>query len=136
MPRGEHAKDPAFIKNRMEKRKKAKEINSKFFIKINDTLRVTRDKYNIILSKKMTAEETGNVYLMSAGFYNHPLSVVDAALKEGATAQEIDIFKKRASQIKTDYKNGILFIEAPADFVFDAQDVAPEPEQEEEKVED
>lgn len=136
MPRGEHARDPEFIKRRLEKRKQTKDLNSKFFFKINDTLRVTRDKYNIILSKKMHSEGSGNTYLMSIGFYSTLESAGSVLEKEGVSKKEAEFFINRIKSIKTKYKDGILITEVPDNFVFDEPDIEQTPEPEEETVKD
>ena len=52
MPKGMHLSRPETVQKRQQKRAENRKELQNFFVHINDTLRVTRDNYNIVLISK------------------------------------------------------------------------------------
>jgi hypothetical protein len=105
-------------------RGRKKRSEEQFYFKIDDSLRVTRDSYNIVLAEVFTAEESGRKYQVTKGFYSTVDGVCIAL--EGSyklPADIIDSFRKRAGSITSKYINGRLKLEAPEDILYDEHDV-------------
>jgi len=108
-------------------RAKTREARQSFLIKINDTIRVSRDAYNVILFQKCTAEDTGNVYVMPLGYFSEfNRSLLNLAREHGVTEEHIQAYSERVKDIKAQYQDGKLVLNIPQGFAFDIDDSVEE----------
>jgi hypothetical protein len=124
MPRGSgaHLANAETVEKRLQKRAENRKELQNFFIHINDTLRVTRDNYNvIILSKRRT--DSGTQYAHPEGYYSLPESVVSIAKEKGATEQEISSYLSKIKGIKVKFDDGDLVMVLPKNFKADPVDL-------------
>jgi hypothetical protein len=97
--------------------------DQKFFFRIGETLRVTRDSYNIVIAELYTAESSGKRYQLNKGFFATVEGVCTGLKSYGASSEEIASFQKRTTGVTSDYKNGKLVIETPEDIIYDEHDI-------------
>lgn len=64
MPKGSHLADAETIEKRLQKRAENRKELQSFFVHINDTLRVTRDNYNVIIISKGKQIRGGNMLIL------------------------------------------------------------------------
>jgi hypothetical protein len=122
MPRGSHLAKAETVEKRLQKRAENKKELQGFFIHLNDTLRVTRDNYNIVLFSKRKPE-SGRQYAHPEGYYSSPKEVVKKAKEQGATDTEIATYLKRIEGIKVTYDFGDLVMSIPKTFKPDEADL-------------
>lgn len=122
MPKGSHLADAETIEKRLQKRAENRKELQSFFVHINDTLRVTRDNYNVIIISKRKAD-SGRQYAHPEGYYSFPESVVEKAKENGATEEEIAIYLKRIKGIKVKFDDGDMTMTLPKDFQADPVDL-------------
>ena len=122
MPKGMHLSKPETVEKRQQKRAENRKELQNFFVHINDTLRVTRDNYNIVLISKRKAD-SGKQYAHPEGFFSLPESVVKKAKEKGATDAEIETYLKKIKGIETSYDFGDLVMTLPDNFKTDEADL-------------
>lgn len=123
MPRGSKLRSKESLDKTRATRAKTREARQAFLIKINDTLRVTRDAYNVILSQKCLTEDSGKMYIMPLGYFSDfNKSITDRAKEAGATDEQIKRYLARVKPITVSYKLGKLVIKYPEDMIFDVRD--------------
>jgi len=112
-----------------------KKVDDPFYIKVDDVFRISRDKYNIIISKKFVAEDSGNVYEMSYKFYDTFDGVSSQLQVEDISQENIVRFKERVKDFVVKHKVGKIVITYPPSFQFDPKDIVKEGTEEEEEEE-
>jgi hypothetical protein len=129
MPRGARLGDPTVIEKRIQKRAENRKEMNGFFVYINDTLRVARDNYNVILFSKRKAD-SGRMYAFPEGYFSTPEAVVTKAKERGATEKEITAYLERVKGIKVTFDFGDLVMTLPETFKPDIPDLTPAEEEE------
>ena len=118
----------------MAKKGKSLKIDDKFFFKVDPTIRVSKDRYNINVSQIMTSKD-GSKREVILGHVNTFNGVIDL-LKRNDLCSKDDIrkFEERTKEIQTSYKIGKLIVTVPENLAYDDRDVLfiPEPEEIEE----
>lgn len=105
------------------KRGRKKKSEDPFYIKVTDEYRVTRDSFNVIITRKVIPENGGAVREESIGFgstLNFAASILE---REGVAQDAVDQFRKRVSGFSTSFKDGRLTVKYPTSFVFDQRDI-------------
>jgi len=101
-----------------------KTADETFFFKVNDTLRVTRDRHNLIIALVYTVADSGRKYQMNKSFCS-TISGVYSCLKDTHEVDDstIEALRKRLSGVTESYVNGRLILTVPEEVVGDAHDV-------------
>jgi hypothetical protein len=105
-----------------------KRTDEKFFLKVNDNLRVTRDTYNIIIAEIFIAADSGRCYQVNKGFYSTMEGVYQGLrVIHGLEESAIKAFQDRTDKIVSTYIIGKMKLEEPEDFIYDEHDVLSDP---------
>jgi len=103
--------------------REAKLINP-FYIKINDTYRVSTDSYNIVLSKKLINEKDGSLFASPISYFCTFKYLIEFLRSENKiTIAEAETFLNKVSKFKISYKNGKLIVSHPKDYIFDVNEL-------------
>jgi hypothetical protein len=105
-----------------------------FFFRVTDTLRVTKDSYNLIIAEIYESKDSGRKYQLNKGFLSTMAGIYNSLATDHSVPKKVlDKFIEKTKGIEVSYDNGRLVLDAPDDLVGDEHDVLTDPNAEPEK---